>query len=201
MSEHPEPTTIIGLILAGGEGRRFGGQDKGLVNYHGKLLVQHAMDVLSTQVDSTVIAIHRNKAEYEKINSWLVEDSAHSYEGPIAGITAAINDIAKRSQPCDYLAVTTCDTPHLPKDYVARLLSAFREAEKDHTADVAVAHDGHQQQNLHCIINASAFKSLLDFYAHGGRAMHRWYHSVNRIEADFSGSPAAFLNINSAEQL
>ena len=42
--------TVTGLVLAGGMGRRMGGEDKGLVTLAGRPMVAHVLDVLRPQV-------------------------------------------------------------------------------------------------------------------------------------------------------
>ena len=46
---------ITGVILAGGQGRRMGGVDKGLQNLNGRPLVQWVLARLTPQVDTVLI--------------------------------------------------------------------------------------------------------------------------------------------------
>ena len=46
-----------GLVLAGGEGRRAGGRDKGLIEWRGKPMVGHVLASLSPQVDEVIIQL------------------------------------------------------------------------------------------------------------------------------------------------
>ncbi|MEQ4583771.1 MAG: NTP transferase domain-containing protein, partial [Pantoea agglomerans] len=48
-------TILTGIILAGGQGRRMGGQDKGLVQLDGRPLYQHVLERLRPQVDIVMI--------------------------------------------------------------------------------------------------------------------------------------------------
>ena len=57
-------TGITGVILAGGEARRMGGGDKGLVELCGKPLIEHALAALSPQVDTIIINANRNRDRY-----------------------------------------------------------------------------------------------------------------------------------------
>ena len=49
MPKRPMSESITGAVLAGGEGRRMGGIDKGLVPLAGKPLVAWALDALRGQ--------------------------------------------------------------------------------------------------------------------------------------------------------
>jgi len=51
---------IIGLILAGGEGRRLGSKDKGLQEYKGKPLIEHVINALTPQTNKVVLSVNRN---------------------------------------------------------------------------------------------------------------------------------------------
>ena len=48
-------TSISGVILAGGMGRRMGGQDKGLLLFEGRPLIEYLLDALSPQVSHILI--------------------------------------------------------------------------------------------------------------------------------------------------
>ncbi|MFM8445985.1 MAG: NTP transferase domain-containing protein, partial [Actinomycetota bacterium] len=61
---NPALEPITGLLLCGGAGRRMGGADKGLISFHGKLLIDIAIDRLSPQVNALIINANRNRAQY-----------------------------------------------------------------------------------------------------------------------------------------
>jgi len=62
--EIPSPEQITGVILAGGLARRMGGQDKGLVEFGGRPLVEWVIDGLRPQVRVLVINANRNRGRY-----------------------------------------------------------------------------------------------------------------------------------------
>ena len=194
------PNTL-GVILSGGAGKRLGGIDKGLHVYRGKPLVQWVVNALRPQVNDILICINRNKAEYENFTSSVVSDfgSGENYQGPIAGIVSAINYCTAGKKPLlfDQLLISSCDTPLLPNNYLQKLNDALLASNQS----VAVVNDGERNQNLHCLIKKEAYRALADFYAGGGRAMHRWYKKIGVLEVDFSKQADCFLNINSADHL
>ena len=55
-----EAKEITGVILAGGRGRRMGGQDKGLVELDGEPLVGRILSDLAPQVGQILINANRN---------------------------------------------------------------------------------------------------------------------------------------------
>ena len=58
MNSNPKQFSCI--ILAGGEGKRAGGSDKGLLLYKEKPLIEHVINTIKFQVDDIVISANRN---------------------------------------------------------------------------------------------------------------------------------------------
>jgi molybdenum cofactor guanylyltransferase len=110
--------TISGLILAGGEGKRVGGVDKGLIEYQGRALIEHVIDTIRPAVDDLVISANRNIEHYQRYTDKVISDQTEQYLGPLAGIHAAMPHCAH-----EWILLTPCDTPLLPNDLVARLLA------------------------------------------------------------------------------
>ena len=51
------------MVLAGGQGRRMGTIDKGLVPLHGRSMVRHVLDRFAPQVDDILINANQHTAE------------------------------------------------------------------------------------------------------------------------------------------
>ncbi len=51
---------VTGLVLAGGQGSRMGGVDKGLQEFRGKPMVAHVIERFAPQVDELLINANRN---------------------------------------------------------------------------------------------------------------------------------------------
>jgi len=192
----PPTHRILAIVLAGGAGTRFAGKDKGLQLYQGKPLVQSVIEVVVPQVDDLIISANRNQTRYHDFGFPVVADSSSGYEGPIAGIFAALNSLTPPNN-YDYVLICPCDSPSLPSDYVSKLLFQLNET----NSLSALVFDGKRKQNLHCLIKHTAWQALIDFYKEGGRAMHRWHKSVDAVEVNFSKHSNVFSNINLPEQL
>ncbi len=67
-------TILTGIILAGGQGRRMGGQDKGLVQLDGRPLYQHVLERLRPQVDIVMINANRNIDRYQLSGCRVIQD-------------------------------------------------------------------------------------------------------------------------------
>jgi len=181
---------ITAIILAGGKGRRLGGQDKGLVEYQGKPLIQHVLDKITPQVDSVMINANRNHESYATFGYEIISDDLSDFQGPLAGFA-----IAMQASKTDFILTMPCDGPHLPDDYVERLSTATKD-----NKTIVVAHDGKRLQPVHALIPASLIDSLLKFLESGDRKIDRWYAQNEMVTADFSDQPNVFFNVNTEEQ-
>lgn len=186
------------IILSGGAGTRLDGLDKGLQIYHGKPLIERVIEIIEPQVDEIHICANRNIDTYLSFGHQVHKDQHASYEGPMSGISSALK-ASVHASALDQVLISSCDTPYLPSNLREKLEFALHN-NGIHT-DVAIVHDGDRRQNLHCLIQRSAWQSLINFFDQGGRAMHRWFSTVNVIDVDFKSRDTCFLNINHPEQL
>lgn len=178
------------LILAGGAGRRVDGQDKGLLIWRGKPLVEHVVGRLKPQVDTLYISCNRNFDQYRRWSALLIADKREDYQGPLAGIEAVSTEVTS-----DYLIVIACDTPLLPVDLVNRLLQPLTsDANTSH--QIAYAFDGSRDQYLCAAIHRSCLETLPLFLSTGQRAVRHWYTTHNAIAVDLSDEAGAFENYN-----
>ncbi|MCG8488224.1 MAG: molybdenum cofactor guanylyltransferase [Chromatiales bacterium] len=188
MNDRSEYTAVI---LAGGRGSRMGGNDKGLVLLEGKPLIEHVITTIAPQVGHLLINANRNMADYQKFGYPVIRDELSGYQGPLAGIYSALEQISTPD-----LITVPCDGPRLPQDLVARLARA-REAE---AADIAVAHDGKRLQPVYALIAKKLRPSLKAYLDGGDRKIDLWYAQHKMATADFSDIPETFLNINTPEE-
>jgi molybdopterin-guanine dinucleotide biosynthesis protein A len=182
---------VTAVILAGGKGRRLGGQDKGLIEYQGKLLIQHVLDKITPQVNNVLINANRNQDTYSEFGYPVITDDLNDFQGPLAGFLTAM-----RACNTEYIVALPCDGPNLSDDLVARLMAGTKGA----MDTIVVAHDGKRLQPVHALIPVSLIGSLERFLESGDRKIDRWYAQNNMALADFSDEPEVFFNINTEEQ-
>jgi len=104
------------IILAGGEGKRVGGRDKGLVEYKNRPLIEYVIDTVKPQCDEIIISANRNLAVYKSYGYKIISDEADNYRGPLAGIAAALS-VCKN----EWVLIVPCDMPFLPADIIDTL--------------------------------------------------------------------------------
>ena len=196
MTDSFERKLVTGLILAGGAGRRVGGQDKGLLPWHGQPLVQHVVQRLTPQVGKLLISCNRNQQRYLDYAPTLVTDKRSDYQGPLAGLEASLATI-----DTPWICMVACDVPDLPCDLVSRLYMSMNlpDTSPDVTP-IACAHDGERAQFLCALLRRECIASVSQYLDSGQRSVGGWYHSQGLLEVDFADQPDAFLNLNAIQQ-
>ena len=180
---------LTGLILAGGQGRRMGGVDKGLVPFAGRPLVAHVRDRLAGRVAELLVNANRSLADYDDFADRVIEDAEDGYQGPLMGIYSGL-----RAARTPWLLVVPCDTPRLPGDLVSRLVTGIGKA------DIAVAGDGQRLHPVVALMRTSLADDLAAALAAGERKIDRWYARHDWVQVDFAEGEDAFANLNTQEE-
>jgi molybdopterin-guanine dinucleotide biosynthesis protein A len=123
---------MIGLILAGGRGRRLGGQDKAFVRLGGATLLARMRGRLAPQVDRVAVSSNADPQVFAGSGLEIVADLKPGYLGPLAGIHAALT---RWPQAC--LLSVAVDLPFVPRDLAARLRVALGDAPCAYATDGA----------------------------------------------------------------
>ena len=188
------PGGVTGLVLAGGQARRMGGDDKGLIELVGRPMIDHALAALAPQVDALLVNANRHLERYRELAApyaaEVVSDTLADYQGPLAGIARGL-----ASCTTDWLACVPCDSPLIATDLVARLETARRATD----AEIAVAFC-ERLQPVFALLPRALLPSLEAYLAAGDRKIDRWYYRHRVAEADFSDRPEQFLNVNTPEE-
>jgi len=187
-------TGVTGLILAGGEGRRMGGADKGLLMLRQRPLVCHVADRLRPQVEALLLSANRNAETYRGLGLEALGDPLRDGDrsaGPLAGVIAGLANCRS-----EWLATVACDTPAFPEDLVARLWSAAQAA----GAPAALAVTGAGPHPVFMLVRRELLTDLRHFVACGGRRVRDWQDRIGAVAAVFPDE-AAFANINTPQDL
>ena len=181
---------LTAVILAGGQGRRMGGQDKGLLEFDGKPLVATLIDRLERQALDIVINANRNHSDYQRFGYPVISDQLADYQGPLAGFAVAMAEVST-----DFILTLPCDSPLLAENYAQRFIDAYAIQQ----APVQVAFDGERLQPVHAMIKVDLLPSLKRFLDSGERKIDRWYAQHEYARVDFSDCIDMFRNINTPE--
>ena len=187
----PAPA-ITGLVLAGGQGRRMGTVDKGLVPLGGRPMVAHVLARLKPQVDDILINANQHAAEYAAFGYRVIPDTIDGFAGPLAGLHVGLANASHA-----LVATVPCDSPFLPHDLVARLAAALEAG----ASQLAVARTFDQPHPVFALVRRSVLPHLTQFLEGGGRKIDAWYSALSIVEVQFDDEADAFRNINTTDEL
>ena len=183
---------VTGVVLAGGEARRMGGQDKGLVPIAGRPMIEYILSAVQDQVHTLIINANRNRDRYRQYGYPVIGDEFQGFNGPLAGMASAMRVIAT-----ELMVTVPCDSPYIPADLVSRL---YAQLQKDQ-ADISVAHDGERMQPVFSLMKRGLLDSLLEYLDKGERKIDRWFGQHRLVMTDFSDKSETFINLNTPEDV
>jgi molybdopterin-guanine dinucleotide biosynthesis protein A len=196
---------VTGVILAGGQSRRMGGGDKGLLELAGKPMLAHVIERLAPQVGGLVLNANGDPARLARFGLPVVADSIPDFAGPLAGVLAGMRWARAHTPAARFIATAAGDAPLLPTDLVARCRAALR----DSSGGIALAQsDG----ELHPVIGLWPVALADDLEAalrDGVRKVLAWTDRHGTVPVPFAfvevgGSHAAidpFFNANTPQEL
>ena len=217
-SLHEHREHITGLVLAGGQGSRMGGVDKGLLPLLGQPLAQWCAQRLAAQVGQVLINANQNRAVYESWGWRVVADlpdgdvpssneatsqeapASPLFAGPLAGFAAGLTACTT-----PWLLTVACDTPLFPAD-LAQHMAQVAVAQNAlvvmaSTPPDAAATDARPlPQPAFCLIHTSLAASARDFVVGGGRKIRQWTQQHPHAFAQFDAANA-FYNANTLQDL
>lgn len=167
-----------------------GMQNKGLLTLDRQPLIAHVIRRLSGQVCRIVISANDDLDRYRQFGLPVITDCIAEYPGPLGGIYSAL-----QSEHSDWLITVPCDTPLIPEDYVQRMCAAM----DGHNA--YAAHDGERLQSGFCLLQRRVLPQLEQALQSRQFAVYRFLNAVGVKAVDFSDEAAAFVNINTPQDL
>ena len=190
---------LCAVVLAGGQGSRMNGVDKGLQLFRGQSLLSLAVQRLQAQTltpDSLCINANRNLQDYQALGFDVWPDAQADFAGPLAGFLAGMTHC-----PHPYLLTVPCDTPLFPLNLAESLMKVLHSQ----GADIAIAASPDDEgvlrrQPVFCLMKITLKESLQKFLAEGGRKIGAWTALHQAVEVPFE-DPLAFRNLNTFDDL
>lgn len=201
---HPYTDHITGWVLAGGQGLRMDGADKGLQLFQDQALALKAARRLAPQVHSVRINANRHLADYARWGYDVHADSMSGFAGPLAGMLTGLQHCTT-----EWMLCVPCDSPLFPLDLAERLSMAVG-AEQSEIATAwapelnAEGETVCRPQPVFCLLHRSLRQSLLDFLQQGGRKIDAWTAQHSNARMDFNlphDARHAFANANTWQEL
>lgn len=187
-----------GVILAGGQSRRMGGGDKGLLLLDGMRLIDHVIARLAPQVADLALNANGDASRFET-DLPVIPDTIAGFAGPLAGVLAGMDWAAGLGH--SHIVTAAADTPFFPCDLVPRLLLA---AESGPIA-LAATPDPARGMSRHPTFGLwpTALRDDLRSALEGGlRKVVQWTDRHGTSLAEFSATPFdPFFNVNTPQDL
>ncbi|MHC9510591.1 molybdenum cofactor guanylyltransferase MobA [Kangiella sp. M94] len=196
-NNHTQKVRLNVLLLAGGKSSRMGGEDKALIDYHGKPMIEHLIEELPmSDVNQLVISCNRNFDQYRKYSEHLVSDKSYEaiepFAGPLLGILSALD-----TYQAETWLILPCDTPQINQAMLQELLANYQNS----SALISCLSIGENLQPLHCLLSSQLKDSLFGYLKNGNRRAQQWVKLQNPSRIDCSDQADKLANINSPSDL
>lgn len=194
------PSSILGVLLAGGRSERMGGGDKCLIELGGRPLLAHAVERLRPQVGALLLSANGDPKRFAGFGLPVAADTVTGFAGPLAGILAGMLFARDRMPGTRYVATAATDSPFFPSDLVARLSAALDDGRK-----LAIARCGGRDYPVFGLFPIGLAGDLAEFLATSrNRAVMAWIdrHASSAVEFEAPrGAPDPFFNVNAPDDL
>ncbi|HCH21156.1 MAG TPA: hypothetical protein DEX33_07090 [Cellvibrionales bacterium] len=212
------PTDITGLILAGGQSRRFNYRNKGLIDFKQKPMIAHVIDRIAPHVGLIAISCNTNIPQYQtlcetyrtslkKSSKWgtcLADSLGSQLKGPLAGINRHLPEI---NTP--YCFICSCDMPLIPNDIVTILVNTMTDAHQQacHIMDAQGCHQLAilvETTTAIAALNQLTKVSIMKTGKPSERINHsikHWLKQMSSLGIVYTGPVEQMTSINTPEQL
>lgn len=192
----------LGVILAGGEGRRMGGGDKCLLPLAGRPILAHAIARLAPQVAGLVLNANGDPARFAGFGLAVIADADPAGQGPLSGVLAGLDHAAGLG----LAAIVTApgDAPFPPRHLVMALRGAAYAQERMAAMAEAPGPDG--RMRAHPVFALWPVSARAGIRARLARGEHRVEAALvalgaARVEIRETSGPDPFLNVNTPQDL
>ena len=199
---------VVGVVLAGGEGRRMGpGVLKPLRTLGGRPMVAHVVERLRPQVMDLVVVANDPLPGVAALKVPVIPDPpdirrAAAREGrrlgPLAGILAGMEWARKHHPHAGWILTAPTDVPFLPLDLTVRLCGLMHVPEPD----VLMVRHGRRRENTLAIWSVKLAEDLRRAILEEGMRRVEAFAERHRLaELSWPGGGAAFMNVNTPDEL
>ena len=194
---------LVGVVLAGGEGRRMGpGALKPLRLLAGRPMVAHVVERLRPQVMDLVVIANDPAPAFRALQSSVIPDPPDIERrarrdgrklGPLAGILAGMEWARTHHPHAGWILTAPADVPFLPLDLTVRLCGLMHVPEPD----VLMVRHGRRREHTIAVwsvkLAAELRRAILE---EGVRRVEDFARRHAFTELVWPDGAAAFLNVN-----
>jgi molybdopterin-guanine dinucleotide biosynthesis protein A len=189
--------SILGVVLAGGQSKRFG-QDKSQVQLGSKILIDYILLEILNEFNEILI-IANNDIKFfnsKKINK--IEDYKKNL-GPLGGVLSAMKWIKENNRKYKWISTFPSDTPFFKKKYLHDFLNNINKEE----SKLFFIKSNDKRHNIFGLWSLELLNRLEDDLVNKGeRKVEDWANKVGvkTINLEFKNNDP-FFNINTKEDL
>jgi molybdenum cofactor guanylyltransferase len=186
---------ISGVILAGGDSKRFGGTLKSNIVVGGESIISRMINIIRDLFDEIII-VSNTPEEFREYNQYIIVRDQFLKAGPLGGIHAAL-----KSASGDAIFAFAGDMPFVKKEFITEQINIFNNEEYD----ILVPKIGTNIEPLHAIYRKTLLDDLEKFLTEKKNKPVRDFLSERKTGYfpihESEESRKAFTNINSPEDI
>ncbi|HEY6981944.1 molybdenum cofactor guanylyltransferase [Reyranella sp.] len=199
---------LVGVVLAGGEGRRMGpGAPKPLRRLAGKPMLAHVVERLAPQVMDLVVVANDPAPELRTLNVSVIPDPPEVRRlarqegrplGPLAGILAGMEWSREHHPHVGWILSAPADVPLLPLDLTVRLCGHMHVPEPE----VLMVRHGRRREHALGVWSVTLVADLRRAVLKEGiRRAEDFARRHDFAELAWPDDDRSFLNVNTPEDL
>ncbi len=188
---------ILGVILAGGQSKRFG-EDKTIAKLGNKTLLDHIISKIEKNFNEILIIENKEKIFRNKKNIFSTKDVIEGYLGPLVGVLSAMEWIKSNKKNYNWIATFPCDTPFFNQNLIDKIKNFPINSSKK----LFFLKSGSKRHNIFGLWSLELKDILFKDISNGHRKVEEWANKIGpeiieiNEENDYN-----FLNINTKEDL
>ncbi len=188
---------ILGVILAGGKSKRFGG-NKENAKLGNISLIDHTISKIKNNFNEILIISNNENYVNNKKNIFYTTDLIQGHLGPLIGVLSAMDWIKKNNKSYKWIATFPCDTPFFDQKVIEIIISYSTKNSKK----LYFLKSGSKRHNIFGLWSTELKDILLNDINDGYRKVEEWADKIGSeiIEIN-SKNDYSFLNINTKEDL
>lgn len=194
------PNHILGVILAGGQSRRFGGGDKGFADLDGRPVLSHVIERFRPQVGRLILNANGDLSRFATFGLEVVADREIPGQGPLSGILTALEWAKRHAPDCTAVATVSTDVPFLALNLIQRL-------EAECGGGVAIAVSAGRRHPTIAIWPLTSREAVADALQRGALSVDALAAELNAVAVPFPMGEIdgvtidPFFNVNRPEDL
>jgi molybdopterin-guanine dinucleotide biosynthesis protein A len=195
MQSSEQGKRYTGVILAGGENRRYNGAIKAKLVIDGKPIIEKTLELLKRIFDDILIVTNSSE-QFSAYDMYPMVSDIYSKIGPIGGLHAALKAVKTEA-----IFMVAGDMPFLSEELIRSMITYFGNS----GSEVLIPRHNGLDEPLHAIYSTRLLKRLEDFLGSADKFAIRDFLKLAEVEymiiesGKFSNDP--FANVNRPEDL